>query len=125
MENTVEKQLFEFTSRGYSHAMTPMNRWLEDPSIRVYVRRGYRLLGEQSLGSRLATVLDIANVEASARGQGRFTKFLDYVERNEPFEGVFIENVLDLRLANFFLRRGYTDIKLHYLLPVSLYRLWR
>ena len=109
-------------------SMRPRNMWLDfDPTLKVYVRRAHRLLGPRTLGSRLTTVLDIANVEATPTGQGRFRKFLTHVETFEPWEGVFVENVMSERFKQFFRKRGYKEVDYDPILEPStssFYKLW-
>lgn len=80
------------------------NIWLRGKEGSIFVRRTKRIIE----GGR-RTTLDIANINIKPleQGKGVFTKFLSEVEKNTLREAVFIENVLDTRFANFFIKNGY------------------
>jgi hypothetical protein len=103
---TVEEQLSEFMINNPAITVLGVgrNRWLEDETLKVYVRRSIRFLNDCRYN-----MLDVANIAASPPGQGRFTKFLDYAERMRPYQGIFIESVINRRLAEFLDNRRYTE----------------
>lgn len=69
--------------------------WIVEPGLDLYVRR--------SLPNR-ETDFDLANLSAHEMGKGALTRFLD---EQEPVFSFFVENVINLRLAAFLVRRGY------------------
>lgn len=87
-------------------AGTRRNGWLEYPHMQVYVRKGYHCI--DGVGRH---TLDIANVEVQERkrGKGIFTAWLKHAEKcaEGAFEGVFVENLLNMRLLELLLARGY------------------
>lgn len=121
-EDMLEDFLLESGERFQSNdAAGSLNRWIEPPddTIRVYIRRSKRLVLPDR---RFTTVLDIANVTVDLPGQGRFTRFLEFVEYLRPYEGIFIENVLNPRFLGFFYSRDYIDVPgLH---PPCVVKLW-
>lgn len=80
------------------------NAWIKHPDLKIYMRKGRRIINRKTI-----KVVDIANVSAFKRGQGHFTKFLDELENRikNHFDAIFIENVMDERFKNFFLKHGY------------------
>lgn len=98
------------------------NRWLEssDDILRVYVRRSVRIW--QTIMNGGEVTLDLASISAEPQGTGRFTEFLNFAESLKPFDGIFVESVLNPRLADFLHRRGYTEIP--NLEPSSFLFLW-
>lgn len=120
--NKTEDQLRRFLADAWiKPKLTPHSRWLEDdPSLRVYVRRAHHLID----GS-IREVLDIANAIAEPMGTGRFTHFLEWIEDVQPYDGTFIESIVNPRFEEFFLNRGY--IKIEYddcAMQRNVYRLW-
>jgi N-acetylglutamate synthase-like GNAT family acetyltransferase len=89
------------------------NCWLNYPDFHVYVRKGYHRINQ---ANPVSMTFDIANidVEARQRGKGIFTDWLTLVERETKsagLEAVYVENVLNPRLADFLTRRGYTKLE--------------
>lgn len=84
-------------------AGTLRNAWLYEPGIQVYVRISARMLG----GVRVRA-LDIANVAVDVDGIGTFTAFLGRAEALRGFDTVFVENVLNEKLAASLAKRGYS-----------------
>lgn len=78
------------------------NAWLREPHLSVYVRRGTHYIN-----GMLVQTLDVANasVDESRRGEGVFTAFLERVEALD--ENIYLENVLEHRLQEFYRTRGY------------------
>lgn len=82
------------------------NTWLQGNGMKVYVRNTNRFM--QGMGH--VRSLDIANVINQRKGTGMFTKWLAYAERIARAAGhdiVFVENLLNDRLAEFLARSGY------------------
>ncbi len=75
-----------------------VNTWLTEPGIALYVRRTPEPLKFQRGDFQLATL------RAHKPGSGALTAFLD---RYEPTNQFFIENIMADRLRDFFKRRGY------------------
>jgi len=82
--------------------------WTRGDHIQVYVRKSdWRVLG----GSRIPA-LDVANAHVRPerfRGHGLFTRWLARAEQEADRRGVivYLENVGNRRLWDFYLRRGY------------------
>lgn len=120
--NKAEDQLRYFLADVWMKSkLTPHSRWLEeDPTLHVYVRRAYHLLG-----GKMRTVLDIASVTAEPTGTGRFTRFLEWIEDVQPFDGVYIESIVSERFENFFIDRGYIKVEYDNIpFQGDVYRLW-
>jgi len=102
---TPEQELKQFALDSHNYFIK--NKWLQkDESLYIYVRRSRRILN-----NNIYIMLDIANVEANPKGKGRFSKFIDYVldSKLEPFQGVFVENVMVKRFQNFFKKLNFTE----------------
>lgn len=87
---------------GLSH-----NAWIDDGVMEVYVRKAHHLCGALVLET-----IDVANVtifDEKDRGCGLFTGFLEHVEDYQQV--VYVENLLNPRLAVFFDKRGYLRVK--------------
>lgn len=95
------------------------NRWFDSGPVSFYLRNTNRFLsleikhsammaGSPIYSDRLSS-LDIANVSVSSefRGQGFFTEILATIEGNSPHQIIYVENILSIRFAQFFHRRGY------------------
>lgn len=82
------------------------NLWIEERNFRAYVRKSKRFFGRG-----LTPCLDIASIEVdeALRGTGVFTKFRKRVEKKAAAlgMGVFVESVLEPRLAQHLLKIGY------------------
>lgn len=83
------------------------NTWLIHDKISIYVRKAFHIVE----GHKCCT-FDVANVsvDTSARGQGIFTNWLAMAESEASqygLDGVYVENLLNLRLADWLARRGY------------------
>lgn len=98
------------------------NIWIEEPNIRVYVRRSLRCL----TGNTLEKCLDIASVEVdeNKQRQGIFTKFLVEFEQSAKKLNryVFIESILHEKLLEFLVKRGYEYTDVSTLTCPSLYK---
>ena len=81
------------------------NQWLKGSDFEIYVRHSWRFIK----GKRLES-LEIASVNAKRPGHGDFTRFLNQVEEINPYECIYIENLLTTRFEDFFLKRGYTSV---------------
>jgi hypothetical protein len=81
------------------------NEWLYGQEMEVYVRKG-----KHYLNKNMYTCLDIANIKVYNPGAGVFTLFLMYMEKMNPWDAIFIENVHNERFQKFFIRRDYTEI---------------
>lgn len=87
------------------------NAWISYEHLNVYVRKAHHFWD----GSRKST-LDVANINVPHpyKGRGLFTAWLTQAEiiaREEGFEAVYVESLLNPRLADFLYRRGYTLIE--------------
>ena len=110
MKNGMPQTVEEFLSSDLR------NFWLRKPGtpIRVYVRRGIRLLDGQRLN-----VLDLASIQVDSgkEGKGVFTRWLPgaiSAARSGGVQGVFIENVMSKRFAAFFDRNGFVRLPRSY-----------
>lgn len=84
------------------------NEWLKyDDGLEVYVRKSSRLDNLQVYRS----CVDVANMSLpkSSRGKGYFTSWIKMCEQQADTRDlhVYVENLLNTRLAHFFYRRGY------------------
>jgi len=95
------------------------NAWLSEPCprgrdvrIEVYVRRGHHVLTKDA--GDTFPCLDLANIQVvkEYRGHGYFTKFLSRAEKEASNRGwaIFVESILEPRLAIFLKKRGYVDV---------------
>ena len=84
---------------------TEGNHWHRFLGIEIYVRN----LGYHSVDGELIGFLDIANITIKKKGKGTFTHILDYLE---PKTNIFIENVLNERLASWLAKnhKGYMRV---------------
>lgn len=82
----------------------PANAWLYHARFRAYVRISARYIGDKQ-----CTTFEIASIEIpeQRRGKGLFTQFLKDVFALTDCEYVFIENVLNARLAEHLERDGW------------------
>ena len=82
------------------------NQWIYEKFLHAYVRRSQRLLN-----GKMDFCLDIASVEVDEkhRGKGIFVKFLTKAEQEakKMNRKVFVESILNEKLLNFLLNRGY------------------
>ena len=88
------------------------NSWITMGDLRVYMRKGVHTLPPLRA---VRNTFDIASVEVTSdkRGNGIFTEFLKVAEdlaRENGFDAVYVENLLNPRLASFLARRGYTQM---------------
>jgi N-acetylglutamate synthase-like GNAT family acetyltransferase len=83
------------------------NIWLHSDKMKVYVRKG-----KHSLDNKISDCLDIASiqVEDEFQGHGIFKSWLRYAEDTATrfsIEAVFVENILNPRLATYLSGIGY------------------
>lgn len=82
------------------------NVWVCAEGMDMYLRHGLHFID-----GRVTACLDIANVLVSSPGKGLFTEFLDAVEalvaQHPTVHYVFVENIMNQRLAVFLRKRGY------------------
>lgn len=72
---------------------SPIKRtWLVTKEISVYLRKGRHV----GMNGAIRTYLDIANIEVGLAFQrkGIFKSFLSLCQRVQPYDGIFVENVL-------------------------------
>jgi GNAT superfamily N-acetyltransferase len=98
------------------------SEWLDDGRMKRYVRRGARVLGEPA---RLMTTLELANsgVEPRYQRQGLYKGFNEAAERLNPYEALYVENVLEVWLRAYYERNGWTRIDGTHGWPPSYYKL--
>lgn len=85
------------------------NAWLKYGPLEVYIRKS-------EIPTELGRNLQIANVSVPERDQqhGHFTRFLDHIEsyaKENKWDSVYVENILNPVLERFLLKRGYTLFK--------------
>lgn len=98
------------------------NAWLKEEKYEYYVRKTRRILPPKRDGI-LRMTLDLANITGYDRGKGRFTPFLERIEKqafDANFKAVFIENVVTERFADYFRKHGYEELPS---LPPCFYKL--
>jgi hypothetical protein len=85
------------------------SEWLKHDGLQVYLRKSLRCFD----GENRIMTLDVSNVgvKPSLRGKGRFRSFMDLAERLNPWDGIFVENVLEPRLEQFLRNRGYVLVE--------------
>lgn len=71
---------------------------------KVYVRRAQRLINR-----KITQCLDLASIEIheDLQGQGIASAILDLMEEINPWDTVYVENVLNEDFANTLRKRGY------------------
>jgi len=79
--------------------------WITSSQGAVYVRKGVHLID-----GRLVTTLDLASIDMVAPGQGHFTRFLEQAKDLNPWDAIYIENVLNPRFAEHLRRSGWSEI---------------
>lgn len=85
------------------------NLWIErEAGLKVYLRKSRRdEYGRlTSLDTATFATIEVSNVIAYKMGKGCFTAFITWLEMH--YSSIYIENVLETRFLNFFIRRGYT-----------------
>jgi hypothetical protein len=98
----MEKEIQLFLKRAKKHRRV-FAEWIELNSLgRMYCRRAVR-----SFQEGYVTTFDIATVEIYEKGQGTFTKVIEIVERLNPWDGVYVESIMETRLHKFLEKRGY------------------
>ncbi len=82
------------------------NRWFHGPHIGMYLRRTRRVIDDN-----VVETIDIANVEVDEahQGKGIFTEYLSVIESLAIWNHltVYMENILNPKLAEFMFKRGY------------------
>lgn len=88
----------------------PANSWLYHTGFKTYVR-----IGARYIEGKLCTTFEIASIEIPERrrGKGLFTQFLKDVFVLTDCEYVYIENVLNDRLAEHLERSGWVLDSMH------------
>jgi GNAT superfamily N-acetyltransferase len=86
------------------------NGWIENDEIRLYLRTGLRRIEGSTV--KAVTIASVSVYERR-KSRGIFTAILTEIEKIAANAGlsVFVENVLNSRLADFFERRGYGECK--------------
>lgn len=82
------------------------NAWVNTEKFNVYLRKGWRILGNERFEALDIATVSIINL--SERGQGHFTKLLAEIVEKCPFDFIYVENVQEERFAKFFERNGWT-----------------
>lgn len=80
------------------------NQWVSSRGIQVYVRRQFLCpQGEKVMFKYLV----LASINAHRPGRGTYTKLLEFLCANLPYEfhGIVVENICELRFANFHTRQ--------------------
>lgn len=84
--------------------------WTRGGGLTVYMRRG-----GHAIDGKFCTCLDIANITVDEPGNGVFTEFLTKIEqeikmkidRQNSCKYIFVESIMNPRLADYLKRRGY------------------
>jgi N-acetylglutamate synthase-like GNAT family acetyltransferase len=107
----------EFLESKYS------NVWIDEPHMKVYVRRAVHLLGP----NMACRCLDIGSVEVDEhmRGNGVFKAFLQRFELEAEKRDltVFVESIMEPRLSNFLQDKGYKISPYHQPPAISCFKL--
>lgn len=84
------------------------NEWIDVPEGKMYLRRSMRAIPGKT---DLQLMLDVASIDFEKKGTGAFTGYLDHMEKqlleDPTINGIWVENLLNDRLASFLERRGY------------------
>lgn len=95
--------------------------WVEHNKMKVYVRRA-----KHAIDGAIIDTFDIANIltPEELRGQGTFRRFLVEIEEilkdsvlRKDIKAIYIENVLNSRLAASCRKWGFIEISFEYGLP--------
>lgn len=85
------------------------NEWLTLPEGQIYIR-----LSKRPEISGMGRTIDVSSVNFDQQSTGAFSNYLTYLEnvalRTESVNGIFVENVLNSRLAKFLERHGYKEV---------------
>ena len=86
----------------------PLNRWIENPCLRVYVRQSARALFYPASEEDI-TSLDIANIQVAAhfRKQGIFTDFVLNAHEVHSFDATYIESIKNPLVLQWCVKRGW------------------
>lgn len=84
--------------------------WTHGGGLSVYMRRG-----GHAIEGELCYCIDIASITADEPGNGIFTEFLTKIEqeieahigRKNSCKCVYVESIMEPRLAQYLARRGY------------------
>lgn len=97
----IYRQLDKFITQPERNPMKVKAVWLKTPEMQIFVRRSRRVF--QKGESVIHTALDIATVEVYEEHQrkGLFKNFLEYAEKINPWDAIFIENVFNDFLRNY------------------------
>ena len=83
------------------------NQWLRGRHVSAYIRKGHHIGPD----GKLHYYLDLASIEVVRKfwGLGIFTEFLMLCQEMTPYDGVFVENVLNKGLISFLRRKVAQD----------------
>ena len=84
-----------------------VNKWITVDNFEIYMRLGTRYVGTNQEASLVA---QIASINTTLSGQGRFTVFLPVFEdycKQLNIEYTMMESVMDVRFCNFLKKQGY------------------
>ena len=97
------------------------NKWFNLPCGKLYARKGRRYINQE-----MTTAFDIATVEwkEKYRGKGYFKKLIEHLDGNVSETYLYVENVFDEWLKEYFRKNDWIEIKTDELLdePRSFYR---
>lgn len=85
------------------------SKWIKVDGIMLYIRYGSRYIN-QVLTHDVITLSSIQVLIDSEIGKGKFTKLLEYIEREYITNVIYVESVMHRRFKNFFIRRGYIQL---------------
>ena len=95
------------------------NEWLYLSFMDIYVRKSNRYIKYKNIVKpELEPVFELASISVNriSRSQGLFTQWLPEFEELVEYHGwkyLIIENVLDQRFGEFFLRNGYATYQVY------------
>ena len=84
--------------------------WLHSDHMSIYVRKGTHV----DENNEIRKFIDLANIQVDIgyRGEGRFTNLLCHLEEQKYYEGIFVEAILNRRLWEFLVDRGYQPLNM-------------
>ncbi len=101
---TLVEQLQEFIKD--SSTWNNNRKWIEDDHMKVYVRRGQRHLPARDFSPKPQRVTTLEDEQ----GQGLFKAFLAEAIKHNPWDALYVENVLSSRFESFFVRSGFLPV---------------
>jgi hypothetical protein len=101
-QQDIETIIQEIKELLNSKNMFPRNKWILTDNVKLYIRKSKRFIENE-----MRDFLDISSVEVEPKGEKLFTNLLDRIEKEFSDKNIFVESILNDRLYEFLLKRGY------------------